>query len=154
MPSSTMREESEYRLPTETPFPAMLESVEEREIPYTNRDGKPATFKKWEWIFQITEGDYAGISAYGETEAKLTTHPDNLVRQWGEVLRDAPFGIGEGLNTDDLLGLPCVITVRHDPPRPKKDGQSKFYPCPVDQVFPEGSTPTFSSGNESADPPF
>jgi hypothetical protein len=154
MPSSTMREESEYRLPAHTPFPAMLEAVEEKEIPYTDRvTGEKRTFTKWEWVFQIVEGEYAGLSAYGDTEGKLTTHPDNLVRQWAEVLRDAPFGIGEGLNTDDLLGLPCVISVRHDPPRPKKDG-GKFYPCPVDQVFPEGTNPQFTSENESDEIPF
>ena len=152
MPTATMREESEYKLPAETPFPAILSSVEEKEIPYTDKnDGKKKTFKKWQWVFEITDGEYAGLHAYGDTEAYLSTHPDNLVRQWGEVLRDAPFEVGEGIDTDLLLGLPCVITVRHDPPRPKKDG-SNFYPCPVDQVFPEGTE--FGSRVQDSEPPF
>lgn len=150
MPSSTMREESEYKLPADTPLPAILVSVEEREIKY-KRDGKDKKFVKWEWEFEITEGEYAGLHAYGESENYLSTHPDNKVRQWGEVLRDQPFEVGEGIDTDLLLGLPCVLTIRHDPPRPKKDG-SNFYPCPVDQVFPEG-TNVIGAGQEES-PPF
>lgn len=148
MPSTTMREESEYRFPENTPFPAILASVTEKEIPYTDKNtGKPAKFVKWVWAFDIIEGEFAGLTAYGETEAKLTNHPDNLVRQWAEVLRDAPFEFGEGLNTDDLCGLPCIITVAHGDPRPKKDG-TKFYPCDVNNVLPEGTAP------QPTDPPF
>lgn len=154
MPSTSMREETEYRLPAETPFPAMLESVVEKEIPYTDRNtGQKKTFTKWEWVFEITEGEYAGLKAYGETEDRLTTHADNKVRQWAEVLRDAPFEVGEGLNTDDLLGLPCVVTVIHGEPREKRDG-GKFYPCPVDQVWPEGTAPTFTNNGQDDAPPF
>ena len=152
MPTSTMREESEYRLPENTPFPAVLESVSTRTIKYT-RDGQEKSFDKWEWVFKITEGEYAGMEAYGESEDRLTNHPDNKVRQWAETLRDAPFEIGEGLNTDDLLGLPCVITVSHGEPRPKKDG-TNFYPCPVQDVFPEGTEAGQFGRNAEDEPPF
>lgn len=137
MPSSTMTEQNEYALPEDVLLPAILEEVSVRTIKYT-RDGKEKSFDKWEWTFQITEGPYAGLHAYGETEDRLTTHPDNKVRQWAEVLRGIAFEVGEGLDTDDLLGLPAVITVEHGEPRPKKDG-SNFYPCPVKDVFPEGT---------------
>ena len=147
MPQTTMRDEDTYPLPDETPFPARLESVEVKTIQFEKKDrktgaktGEWSSFDKWVWDFQITSGQYAGLHAYGETEDRLTNHPDNKVRQWAETLRDAPFEIGEGLNTDDLVGLPCIVTVRHDEPRPKKDG-GNFYPCPVDDVFPEGALP-------------
>lgn len=158
MPSATMREESEYKFPEDTPFPAILSSVTEKEIPYTIKNGpdagKKSSFKKWVWAFDITEGEFAGLTAYGETEAKLTNHPDNHVRQWAEVLQDAPIGIGDGLNTDDLLGLPCVVTVAHGEPRPKTDG-GKFYPCDVNNVFPEGTKAgQFGSDNAQDEPPF
>ena len=152
MPTSTMREENEYRLPEDTPFPAILNAVETRTIKYT-RDGQEKSFDKWEWVFKITEGEYAGMEAYGESEDRLTNHPDNKVRQWAETLRDAPFEIGEGLNTDDLLGLPCVITVSHGEPRPKKDG-TNFYPCPVQDVFPEGTEAGQFTHNAEPEPPF
>lgn len=149
-----MREESEYRFPENTPLPVILESVDEKEIPYTDKKtGKPAKFTKWEWVFQITEGEFAGLRVYGETEPKLTNHPDNKVRQWAETLRDAPFEIGEGLNTDDLLGLPAVVTVFHGDPRPKKDG-TKFYPCPVQDVFPEGTGEVDFNSQGGAEAPF
>lgn len=139
MPRSTMTEQSEYALPEDVLLPAILETVEVRTINY-KRDGKDKSFDKWVWTFQITDGDYAGLHAYGETEDRLTSHPDNKVRQWAEVLRGIGFEVGEGLDTDDLLGLPAVITVKHEEPRLKKDGESYFYGCPVKDVFPEGTT--------------
>lgn len=138
MPQTQMQNEDEYKLPEDVLLPAVLEEVNVKTINY-KRDGKDKSFDKWEWVFQITDGDYAGLKAWGETEDRLTNHPDNLVRQWAEVLRGGiAFDIGEGLNTDDLLGLPAVITVKHGEPREKKDG-GKFYPCPVSNVFPEGT---------------
>ena len=151
MPKSTMREESEYKLPEDVPLPVVLEEVSVRTIRYT-RDGKEKSFEKWEWDFAIAEGEYAGLHAYGETEDRLTSHPDNKVRQWAEVLRGVEFGIGEDLDTDDLIGLPGVVFVQHDAPREKKDG-TNFYPCPVSQVFPEGFTGS-PDGEENQDPPF
>lgn len=139
MPKSTMTEESEYRLPKDTLFPAILEAVTVKTIKY-KKDGKDKSFDKWEWEFKITDGEYAGLSAYGETEDRLTTHPDNKVRQWGEVLRGGvEFEVGESIDTDDLIGLPCVITVTHEEPREKKNGEGFFYGCPVADVFPEGT---------------
>lgn len=134
-----MTEQSEYRLPDNTYFPAVLESVSVRTVSYTSkRDGKEQSFDKWEWEFKITDGDYAGMVAYGETEDRLTTREDNKVRYWAEALRGVPFELGEGLDTDDLIGLPCTITVEHGEPREKRDG-GMFYPCPVHQVWPEGT---------------
>ena len=147
MPSSTMTEQSEYAFPEDLLMPAILEEVEVRTINYT-RDGKEKSFDKWRWTFQIVEGDYAGLKLYGETEDRLTTHPDNKVRQWAEVLRGVAFEVGEGLDTDDLLGLPCVVTALHEDPRPKKDG-TMFYGCMVKDVFPEGTT---TAPGQSQDP--
>jgi hypothetical protein len=136
MPSSTMQDEPEYKLPKETLFPAMLKAVSEREIKFTNKKGEPDTFYKWEWEFEITDGEYAGLRAWGDTEDRLTNREDNKVRQWAETLRGAPFEMGEGLNTDDLLGLECVITV-DNVEHQKKDGSGKkSYLCPVIDVYP------------------
>lgn len=152
MPSSTVREESEYRLPAGVPFPAILAAVEVKTIKY-KKDGVEKSFDKWEWDFEITEGEYAGMHAYGETQDFISTHPDNLVRQWSEILRDAPFEVGDGIDTDELLGLPCVITVRHEEPRPKTSG-GNFYGCPVDQVYPEGTGVTTFNNQGGDEPPF
>lgn len=142
MPKATMKDQDEYPLPENTPFPAILESVSTRTIRYKDKEThEDKSFDKWEWVFQITEGEYAGLKAYGETEDRLTNHPDNKVRQWAETLLDFQFDVGYDLDTDHLIGLPCVVTVSNDPPREKRDG-GKFYPCPVRDVFPEGTTGT------------
>lgn len=135
MPTSTMREESEYRLPENTPFPAQLKSVDTRTIKY-QRDGKDKQFDKWEWVFEITEGEYAGMEAYGETEDRLTNHPDNKVRQWAETLRGSEFEMGEGLDTDDIIGLPCIITVANLKEEKKGSPGEFYYKTPVKDVFP------------------
>jgi len=139
MPTATKREASEYRLPEGEYFPAVLKAVTEREIPYTikrgPKAGEKATFKKWEWEFEITGGEFEGVGAYGDTEAELTTREDNLVRQWGETLLGRELELGEDFDTDLVLEIPCLISVRHDEPRKRSDG-TNFYPCPVNEVFP------------------
>ena len=147
MPSTTMQEEEKWKLPTDTLFPATLVAVREREIPYkSKKTGEDAVFTKWEWEFAITEGPYAGLSAWGDTEDRLTNHPDNKVRQWAETLRGREFELGEGLDTDDLLGLPCQITVENTTYE-KKDGTTSYL-TPVLDVFPA------DAGVQDDEPPF
>lgn len=137
MPSSTMTHEDQWKLPKDVPLPATLVSVSEKEIPYTNKDGKPDKFVKWEWEFQISDGDYAGLKAWGDTEPRLTNREDNKVRQWAEAIRQAPFEMGEGLDTDDLLGLPCTIVVDNTT-YTKKGSTETSYLCPVTSVIESG----------------
>ena len=135
MPNTTMEEEQQWKLPKETPLPAQLTAVVEREIPFKDKKtGEDRIFTKWEWEFAIIEGEFAGLSAWGDTDPKLTNHPDNKVRQWAETLRGRPFEMGEGLDTDDLLGLPCLIVVDNTT-YTKKDG-TVSYLTPVVDVFP------------------
>lgn len=153
MPQSTMRETDAYALPEDTAFPARLVAVTENRTEFQYQAhhkpvkegrknvGDTGVVSKWRWEFEITDGDYSGLHAWGDTEDQLNNHPDNKVRQWGETLRGAEFEIGEGINTDDLIGLPCLITVRHEDPRPRKDG-TNFYPCPVQDVFPADALAT------------
>lgn len=148
MPQTTMRHEDEYPVPAGIPLPAVLNAVTERVIEFVRKDdnydgskkkGDKDSFTKWKWEFKVTDGEYAGMKLYGETEDRLTNREDNLVRQWSETLLNATIEVGQGLNTDDLIGLPCIVTVRHEEPREKRDG-GKFYPCPVDEVFPASSS--------------
>lgn len=134
MPSSTMSNEDQYKLPKDTLLPAVLKSVEEKVINYVNKNGKDDSFTKWTWEFEIVDGDYMGLHAWGDTEPRLTNHPDNKVRQWAETLRGAAFEMGEGLDTDDLLGLTCVIVV-DNVEHTKKNGE-KSYLTPVIDVLP------------------
>ena len=135
MPSSTMTEEQQWKLPKDVPLQAQLLSVTEKEIKWKDKNtGADKSRVKWEWEFDIVEGEYAGLKAWGETEDRLTNHPDNLVRQWAETLRGAPFEMGEGIDTDDLLGLPCVIVVDNTT-YVNKEGKTSYL-TPVTDVFP------------------
>lgn len=155
MPKSTMVEENEYPVPAGVPFAATLQAVTVRTIEffkkdqYGNKTSQKDSFDKWIWEFKISDGDYAGVKLYGETEDKLTSRDDNVVRQWAETLLGGTSGqyvieIGQGLDTDTLIGLPCTIMVRHDEPRQKRDG-TNFYPCPVDEVFPPSGASDYPS---------
>ena len=152
MPKTTMEEEALYKLPADVPMEAALVSVKERVIPFKNKKGQDDSFTKWEWEFEILEGEYAGLHAWGDTEDRLTTREDNKVRQWAEVLLGREFELGEGLDTDDLLGLTCVLTVKNTPYE-KKDGNVSYL-CPVDQLFPKGSLPADPWGSATADGPW
>jgi len=152
MPKATKTEVSDYLLPAGDYFPAVLEDVEEIEIPYFRKDSagnktnEQATFVKWRWKFRIQGGEYDQILAYGDTRPEYTTRSDDMVRIWGEQLLGRELEIGEEFDTDKILGLPCMITVRHGDPRPKRDG-TMFYPCEVDEVLPR-------STNFTSEPPF
>lgn len=146
MPRDTMTNEEKWKLPTDTLFPAALKSVEERVIPFFNtRSNKDDSFTKWTWEFEVIDGEYMGLHAWGDTDPRLTNHPDNKVRQWAETLRGKEFELGEGLDTDDLLGLICAITV-DNVEHTKKDGTTSYI-CPVLDVFPADMI-------ENSEPPF
>lgn len=161
MPQSTMRDQDAYPLPEDVAFPGRLVSVTEQRTEFQykahhkavkegkKKVGEEGVVSKWRWQFEVTDGDYTGLNAWGDTEDRLTNHPDNKVRQWAETLRGTEFEIGEGLDTDDLVGLPCLFTVRHEEPRPRPDG-TNFYPCPVQDVFPVGAL----DSAYPAEPPF
>lgn len=154
MPKATKTEEDEYRLPAEVYFPAKLKAVTSKTIDFEykaesaavkkgrKKAGDKGSFDKWEWEFEITDGDYKGASAYGDTDARLTTRDDDVVRQWAETLMGREIEIGEEFDTDNIIGYSCLISVRHDDPRPKKDG-GFFYGCPVDDVLPASGSADF-----------
>ncbi|GAB3863277.1 hypothetical protein GCM10028801_30520 [Nocardioides maradonensis] len=148
MPRATLAEEAEFKLPKDEPLPAELSSVEVKHLEGTStRTGKDYSFDKWIWEFKIIDGPYAGLRAWAETEDRLTTHPDNKVRQYAEALLGAEFEIGQDLDTDDLLGMPCEIVLDHV----VEEGKDRnYYKCPVAQVWPIGT----SLAQQDATPPF
>lgn len=135
MPTTEMTHEDEFKLPKDVPLPAILVKVEEQSYPY-KKDGEDRVFTKWSWEFLITDGEYAGLHAWGETEPKLTNKPDNKVRQWAETLRGAEFEMGEGLDTDDLLELPCVLLVDNVKEEKKGATGEYWYRTPIVDVLP------------------
>lgn len=145
MPRATMEEEHPYKFEEDFPYRVKLVSVEERRKHGTSqRTGKDYDFTVWLWKFEVAEGEQTGDWAWGESEDRLTTHPSNKVRKWGEALRGEEFAIGEGIDTDDLLGLECLMTFKHRTYESKGETQ---YVCDIDEVYPldamDGQEPPF-----------
>lgn len=142
MPESTMREESAYPLPEDTIFDGRLVKIEVRNITGVSaKTQKKYDFNVWDWEFVVTAGPFEGIKAKGSTEDHLNNLEEprgraKLARPWCETLAGRQIQIGESFNTDStIVGLPCRFTVKHEEPRPKKDG-GFWYGCDVEDVFP------------------
>lgn len=139
MPKSTMKEEPQWRLPKDVPLPAVLNSVTEENVKGTSRTtGKPYDFWKWNWEFQIADGEYQGIKVWEDTDAEFTNHPGNKVRLYAEALLGAEMELGMGLDTDELIGLPCEIVVDNTEYENAK-GEVKYI-TPITQIFPAGTS--------------
>lgn len=145
MPSATMEHEDPYKFPDDDLLPATLTSVIEKSREIRQGDRKGETFTKWEWEFSISGGQYAGLRAWGETEDRLTNLEGNRVRAWATALRGQEFAFGESLNTDDLIGLPCMIMVGHE--EYKRGDGTTGYKEPVRDVISVADA-------QSIEPPF
>jgi len=156
MPTSEMRVESDYLIPEETPVTVVLNAVTVKEFQSRDRDtkvlqfdaaGNPVMYPKWNWEFQVSEGPYAGVNLSKLTVPYISTASDNLVRQYAETLTGKTWGESEGINTDDLVGLRAIAVVKHQKPRPKKNGDGMWYGLDIADLYPadalEDSVPPF-----------
>lgn len=144
MPKSVAHEATLYPLPEDTMFACTLQKVEAIEVPFTikngPRAGQASTFHKWEWEFLIYEGEFTGQTAQGNTEPRITNLDSKsgsleLPKPWVEQILGREIQMGEEVDTDSLLSLPCRITVRHLEPRPKKDGNGFWHNVEVCDVW-------------------
>lgn len=144
---SKVVEASNYPVPEDTLVPVILGSVQQIEVPFTYKKGKrmgqSGVFTKWEWAFTVKEGEYAGLTLQGNSEPRFTSNDQpggmlSLAKPWAEALLGREMELGEEIDTDDLIGLAAVATVRHLDPRPKKDGQGFWFNIEIDELFPAG----------------
>lgn len=145
MPKGTVTEATNYPIPTDTLCPAKLQSVEEVSVPFTykrgDKAGQTGSFNKWTWTFKIYEGPYAGLTVEGSSEPAVTNGDTqsgflHLARPWYETLLGRELRLGEGVDTETLLGLPCQITVKHLDPKPRRDGDGFWFNMEVEDVLP------------------
>lgn len=128
----TVEHVEDLTIPEDTLLRAQLIEIKLREFEFT-RDGEKKTGRVFAWWFEVTqEGKWKGRKVSGETDARITDHPRNKLRQWAETLLGRELGEGVQLNTDDLLGLPAEISIRHE--KDRKD-PAKFYER-VDELLP------------------
>jgi hypothetical protein len=131
------QEQPDTTIPEDTIVNARVDSVKVEKVEYVDKDTKEEkSFEKVTWYFEITEagpdGQWQGRRIQGRTGAKLTNHPNNRFRNWAEALLKRDISVGFQLSTEDLTGLPCKITVRHEPDR--RDPKTKWER--VDEVLP------------------
>ena len=98
-------------LPADTIIPVIVDSIEERNVP--GKDGGSG-WDKLNFRFKILDlpdalqeqyGVLVGSTIFGSVSARLTTHPDNKLRQWSEALLDlGELDSGFELDTDMLVG--------------------------------------------------
>jgi hypothetical protein len=122
MPSAKVEDQPDLTIPEQTLIRARLSEVKEKRIEWVDKatkEEKSATL--WEWWFEVTDetvggGMYKGRKLKGETDSKLTNHASNRARSWSEALLGRELPVGAGIDTDeDLVGLSCVLSVKHRP---------------------------------------
>lgn len=152
MPKGTVREESEYRLPSDVLFTGRLSAVKEKTVEFNYKAhhaavkngkksvGEKGEIHKWVWVFTIlNDGEFYGQEVELETDPGVSTKPDDRGRQIYETL-GVTLEIGDDIDTDtQVVGLPCQFTVAHQEPRERSDGKGKFYGVEIADVFPAPS---------------
>lgn len=80
---------------------------------------------KLNWKFEVTEpGDWQGYKINGSTTQNFTLHEKCKLMQWASALLGRVFEVGDQLDTDDLIGLPCRILIEW---QPDKNDDEKFW---------------------------
>ncbi len=122
--------EEDLTLPEDTIFTGVLESIiEDRVIPKEGQTFEP--FTKLKWKFRVTSGEYEDKIVYGKTGSKITNNPNNPFYSWTCALLGRELEPGADLDIEDLAGLRCQFTVRHEP---QKNDKKKFW-VNVDEVL-------------------
>ena len=94
---------------------AVLDTVKSDQYTW---DGE--TVDKLNWWFTVTdEGEFNGIKVRGSTSTAFTAHPNCKAYNWVAAITGKKYAEGEGLDTDDIVGMPARIIIKH---RPGKEG--------------------------------
>lgn len=108
--------ESDFVLiPEGTVVVAMVKEIEEKELSFGPR---------LNWKFEVTEGEYKGWTINDGTSPKFSIDPPSKMYEWTVQLLQRTFEVGDPMNTDDLIGLPCRIEIGH---KPDKDDPQKSW---------------------------
>lgn len=91
------------------------------------------TIDKLKWTFSVTEpGQWEDQKVRGETSTSFTAHPNCRAYNWVAAITGKKYADGEGLDTDDILGMPCRIVIMYQDD--KRDPEKKW--MRVRDVFP------------------
>lgn len=142
----TVEDQPDLTIPEDFPVRAQLTEINPDEYTFTDKKtGEEKAVANLEWWFVVTaDGKYNGRKLRGRTPHRITNNENNQTRQWAETLLGRELGVGAGLDTDDLIGLSCELTVRHEADR--KNPKMKWER--VDELLP------LTSGYSDSEPPF
>lgn len=108
---------------------ARVKSIEEQVLEFGPR---------FNWKFEVTEaGPYQGYTVNANSSQKFVLHENCKLMNWAIALLQRTFEEGEGLDTDDLIGLDCRILIEHQPDR---DDPEKMWMRVADVMPPRGKS--------------
>lgn len=128
MPAYTAEERPFDLIPEGTILAARVTAIILKSFPDYNR---------LNWTVEITEGEHKGMSIYGSTSEKFSADPPSYFYKWACELLERTIAVGEQINTDDLIGLPCRIEIGHQADR---DDPQRTWLRIADLVRPRGAT--------------
>lgn len=90
------------------------------------------------WKFEVTEkGTWEGYKINGSTSLKFTIDPPSKFYEWSVELLGRTFEVGESVETDDLIGLPCRIEIEW---QEDKDDEKKHWMRAYSLIRARGSS--------------
>jgi hypothetical protein len=137
--TAEVEDQPDLTIPEDTIVPARLDEIKIHEFTWTDykdkdNPGKPMqkTSQVFNWWFEVTGGEYKGRRVKGQTDLRLSNHPRNKFRMWAEALLGRDLPVGMKIDTDDLVGLACELSIKHK--ADKKDASKKYEE--IDEVMP------------------
>lgn len=91
------------------------------------------------WVFEVTQAPWDGYTILGSSSQKFTIDPPSKFFVWACQLLGRTFEVGDGIDTDDLVGLPCRLEIEYKPD--SKDPERKWM-RPAEVFAPRGATKT------------
>jgi hypothetical protein len=91
------------------------------------------------WAFEVTESPWEGTKILGSSSQKFTIDPPSKFYEWAVQLLGRTFDVGDGIDTDDLIGLPCRIEIEY---KPDAEDPERKWMRPATVIAPRGGTKT------------
>jgi hypothetical protein len=100
-------------------------------------EGRPSP--RLNWAFEITESPWGGYKILGSSSQKFTIDPPSKFYEWAVQLLGRTFEVGDGIDTEDLIGLPCRIEIEY---KPDSRDPERMWMRPATVIGPRGSSKT------------
>lgn len=127
MPVYTAEENSFELIPEGTIIAGKVKEIEFKEY---------ETYNRLNWRVEITEGEHKGLIIFGSTSEKFNVDPPSKFYEWSCALLGRTIEVGDRVDTDDLIGLPCRFEIVY---KPDKDDPNKMWMRVGDMFPPRGA---------------